>query len=99
MHLCWNWGVNLIGQLLPDGEFEIDKSLMGQWCHQYYESSKCKNCYMLGLCLKSYCVMPQVIRNERISKCFIAKNICGEMLMLIDKCDEKYGYIVDITNE
>ena len=92
-------GLNLIGQLLPNGEFEIDKSLMGQWCHQYYESSKCKNCYMLGLCLKSYCVMPQVIRNERISKCFIAKNICGEMLMLIDKCDEKYGYIVDITNE
>ena len=92
-------GRNLIGRLLPNGELEIDKSLMGQWCSQYYESSNCNHCYMLGLCLKSYCVMPQVIRNERSCACFIAKNICGEMLMLIDKCDEKYCYIVDITNE
>ena len=92
-------GKNLIGKLLPNGEMLIDTSLVGQWCHQYYESSKCKNCYMFGLCLKSYCVMPQVIKNERSCRCFIAKNICGELLMLIDKCDEKYQYIIDVNKD
>lgn len=92
-------GKNSIGKLLSNGEMLIDNSLVGQWCHQYYESSKCKNCYMLGLCLESYCVMPQVIKNERSCRCFIAKNICGELLMLIDKCDEKYQYIIDIGRE
>ena len=92
-------GKNRIGQLLPSGDMIIDRSLMGEWCRQYDNSSNCSECYMLGLCLKSYCVMPQVIRNERVRKCFIAKNICDKMLMLLEKCDEKYEYIIDFTKE
>ncbi len=90
---------NIVGKLLPNGEMSLDKSLIGQWCRQYDNSDVCSDCYMFGLCLKAYCTMPQVLNNERMNRCFIAKNVCGQLLMLIDKCDEKYKYIIDLSNE
>lgn len=87
---------NLVGYLLPTGDMQLNRSLLGQWSTQYTDSTKCENCYMQGLCLKSYCVSANVMKNQHIGNCFIAKNICDKVLMLLDKCDEDYGYIIDI---
>ncbi len=89
---------NFVGQLLPSGDMQLNRSLLGQWSSQYKDSEKCENCYMRGLCLKSYCVSAAVMKNQYEGRCFIAKNICDKILLLLDKCDENYGYIVDLKN-
>ena len=87
---------NLVGYLLPSGDMQLNRSLLGQWSSQYKDFEKCENCYMRGLCLRSYCVSASVMKNKHEARCFIAKDICDKLLLLLDKCDENYGYIIDL---
>jgi len=89
-------GNNLVGQLLPSGDMQLNQSLLGKWSSQYLFSEKCENCFMKGLCLKSYCVSASVMNNQLGENCFIAKDVCDKLLLLLDKCDKDYKYIIDL---
>lgn len=88
---------NLVGQLLPSGEMELNESLLGRWSTQYQDAEACDRCFLQGLCLKSYCVAPSVMDNQPGCNCFTAKDICDKLLLLLDKCDKDYHYIVNLT--
>ena len=75
---------------------ELNKSLIGKWCQQYYECNDCDSCFMKGLCLQADCVSRKVMNDSKEDVCFISKPVCGELMTLLDKCDDKYGYISDI---
>lgn len=89
-------GNNLVGQLLYSGEMELDHGKIGMWSSQYMEDAECKECYLLGQCLKSYCVSEQVLKQKQSKKCYITKQVCGELLLLLDKCNGEYHYIDEI---
>lgn len=89
-------GNNLVGQLLLSGDMQLNQSLLGQWSSQYKFSEKCENCFMKGLCLKSYCVSASVMKGQHEENCFIAKDICDKLLLLLDECDKDYKYIIDL---
>lgn len=89
-------GNNLVGQLLTTGEMELDYGKTGMWSTQYLEDSECEKCYLMGQCLKSYCVSGQVLNQTQSKNCYIAKYACGEILSLLDKCNAKYHYIDEI---
>lgn len=92
-------GNNAVGNLSLSGQMNLNRSLIGQWCSQYTESSICNTCYFAGICLKSYCVSNNVMKNDCNCKCFIAKDTCGKLMLLIDKCDVNYGYIKDLYSK
>lgn len=89
-------GNNFVGKLLPSGAMELDYGKIGMWCEQYKDVELCENCYLQGQCLRSYCVSEQVMKAVKTCKCFISKNTSGKILLLLNKCNEKYHYIDDM---
>lgn len=89
-------GNNAVGKLSLLGDLSLNKSLVGLWCSKYPENAQCTNCFFAGICLRSYCVSNNVMKNSRECNCFSAKNVCGKLLLLLDKCDESNGYIIDM---
>lgn len=88
---------NLVGQLLPTGEMELNESLLGRWSTQYQEAEACDQCFLQGLCLKSSCVAPSVMDDQPGCNCFLARDNCKNLLLLLDKCSDDYPYIIDLT--
>ena len=66
-------GKNLVGRLLTTGRMELDYGKIGMWSIQYIEDAGCEKCYLMGQCLKSYCVEGQVLE-QKVFQAICRKN-------------------------
>lgn len=57
---------NIIGQLTPDGQLNLNEDLFAQWVRPYFHSDPvCKQCFLLPACQGVQCPLKRVTDNRR----------------------------------
>ncbi|MFL5385175.1 MAG: radical SAM protein [Longimicrobiaceae bacterium] len=57
---------NIVGQLLPDGEMELNHANMMKWVGPHFETDNlCQHCYLLPGCQGATCPLTRLTRNQR----------------------------------
>lgn len=61
---------NCIGQITPQGNIELDETLMSQWNIRKV-SELCRNCSLLPYCMVEKCPIYEVVNSD---ECFLDTN-------------------------
>ena len=74
---------NMVGQLHPDGEIELNDERMSRWAAPQWETdSLCQSCYVLPGCQGAACPLTRITQNTRTC-CGVKSSLKSEMRLTL----------------